>query len=107
MSGLDEVKIGVRYVHKGKLLSGMPSALEILSEVQVEYETLPGWQESLAECRKFSDLPPAAQAYVLRVEELLGVPVRWIGVGAGRLDIIDRGATHKLDRKLTRVVATK
>lgn len=31
------------------------------------------------------------QAYVRRIEELVGVPVRWIGVGPGRLDVIDRG----------------
>ena len=41
-------------------------------------------------CRKFSDLPVNARRYVLRIEELLGVPIRWIGVGAGRLDMIDR-----------------
>jgi len=28
---------------------------------------------------------------VRRIEELVGVPVRWIGVGPGRLDVIDRG----------------
>lgn len=33
----------------------------------------------------------AIQAYVRRIEELVGVPVRWIGVGPGRLDVIDRG----------------
>lgn len=36
-------------------------------------------------------LLPRSQAYVRRIEELVGVPVRWIGVGPGRLDVIDRG----------------
>lgn len=31
-----------------------------------------------------------------RIEELVGVPVRWIGVGQGRLDIIDRGEEYTL-----------
>ena len=56
--------------------------------VQVEYETLPGWQEDLAKCKKFADLPANAQQYIKRVEQLLGVPVRWVGVGAGREDVV-------------------
>jgi adenylosuccinate synthase len=33
---------------------------------------------------------------VRRIEELVGVPIRWIGVGPGRLDVIDRGAQFTL-----------
>ena len=35
--------------------------LQVLSELVVEYETVPGWKQSLAQCRNFEDLPPAAQ----------------------------------------------
>ena len=45
---------------------------------------MPGWKLSTAACRSFSDLPKEAQAYIERIEELVGVPVSWIGVGAGR-----------------------
>lgn len=31
----------------------------------------------------------ASQAYVRRVEELIGVPVRWVGNGPKRDDVID------------------
>ncbi|KAG5184211.1 adenylosuccinate synthetase [Tribonema minus] len=89
LTGLKEVKIGVGYKSDGKLLAGMPSNLRILSGVEVEYETMPGWTEDLAACKKFSDLPPNARAYVKRVEELIGVPVRWVGVGAGRQHVVD------------------
>lgn len=48
----------------------------------------------------FGALTPSAhahiQAYVRRIEELVGVPVRWIGVGTGRLDVIDRGEEYTL-----------
>ena len=101
LSWLQEIKVGVRYMYEGKELDTMPSNLQVLSKLQVEYETVPGWQKSIAQCRKFEDLPPAAQAYVCRIEELVGVPVRWIGVGPGRLDVIDRGEdfTLRLDAK--------
>lgn len=61
-------------------------------EYVVEYEELPGWKENISGARKFSDLPRNCQSYVLRVEELLGIPIRWIGVGPDREDLIDRYA---------------
>jgi len=69
----------------------MPSNLRILQDIEVEYEVLPGWKEDISGARTFEDLPENAKAYVLRVQELLGVPIRWIGVGPNRLDVIDRG----------------
>ena len=91
LTGLDEVKIGVAYKYKGQYLDTMPACLKTLSECEVQYEVLPGWTEDISKCENFEDLPPNAQRYVLRVQELLGVPVRWIGVGHGREDQIDRG----------------
>ncbi|KAE9455931.1 hypothetical protein C3L33_12143, partial [Rhododendron williamsianum] len=51
---------------------------------QVEYEVLPGWQSDISSIRKYSDLPKAAQRYVERIEELVGVPIHYIGIGPGR-----------------------
>ena len=42
--------------------------------MEVEYVTLPGWKTSTADVRQFADLPPNAQAYVKKIEELLQVP---------------------------------
>jgi len=91
LTGLEEVKIGKGYKYKGKYLSCMPASLEVLGQVEVEYETLPGWTEDISQCRTFEDLPLNCQRYILRVQELIGVPIRWIGVGPNRLDLIDRG----------------
>jgi adenylosuccinate synthase len=54
------------------------------------YELLDGWWEDISGCREFDELPPAARAYVLRVEELIGARVSAIGVGPGRHEIIQR-----------------
>ncbi|MCS0210203.1 adenylosuccinate synthetase, partial [Vibrio alginolyticus] len=40
--------------------------------------------------RKFEELPVAAQKYVLRIEELMGVPVKMVSVGPGREQMIMR-----------------
>jgi len=91
LTGLKEIKLGVAYKHEGKYLKSMPACLKSLSAAEVEYETMPGWTEDISGCKTFEDLPENAQKYVLRVQELLGVPIRWIGVGPNRLDQIDRG----------------
>jgi len=90
-TGLEQVKIGKAYKYKGKYMSYMPASLDILGKVEVEYETLPGWTEDISQCRTFEDLPLNCQRYILRVQELMGIPIRWIGVGPNRLDVIDRG----------------
>jgi len=90
LSDLPELKIATAYSYKGKPLKSFPSNLEVLSNVAVEYETMPGWKKDISQCRSFEELPQAAQAYVNRIEELLGASVKWIGVGPGREEMIER-----------------
>jgi adenylosuccinate synthase len=91
LTGIPELKIGKAYKYRGELVKSMPASLEIFSNVDVEWEVLPGWTEDISTVTKFEDLPVNCQKYVLRVQELVGVPIRWIGVGPNRLDVIDRG----------------
>ena len=91
LTGLSEVKIAKAYKHEGKYLETMPASLTVLDNVEIEYETLPGWQEDISRCRTFEELPVNCQTYILRVQELIGVPIRFIGVGPTRDDVIDRG----------------
>ena len=42
--------------------------------MKVEYLTLPGWNTNTEEVRNFKELPENAQAYVYKIQELLGVP---------------------------------
>jgi len=91
LTGFPEVKIGVAYVHDSKVLTSMPASLRVYSGVTTQYEVMPGWTEDISKVKSFDDLPANCKAYVLRLEELIGVPIRWIGVGAGREDLIERG----------------
>ncbi len=84
LSGLDELKIGVAYTHNGATLPSVPADLDVLEQVQVVYETLPGWKEDISGARSWQELPAAAQRYLARMEQLVGVPCRYIGVGPGR-----------------------
>ncbi|KXZ48552.1 hypothetical protein GPECTOR_27g723 [Gonium pectorale] len=85
LSGLDEIKIGVGYKTKdGATLRSVPADLETLESVEVVYETMPGWKSDISGVRDWKDMPAAAKAYVERLEELVGIHVKWIGVGPGR-----------------------
>jgi len=93
---LKEIKIGTTYQKKNKEsgelepMQHFPSSEQDFEGIEVQYITLPGWKKQTSGFRKFEDLPIEAQEYIKKVEELVGVYIRWIGVGQGREDIIDR-----------------
>jgi adenylosuccinate synthase len=60
-----------------------------LENCQPVYIEMEGWQEPTTGVREFDQLPPQAQAYVHKVEELVGVPVRFISVGPERAATIE------------------
>ncbi|MBK8470478.1 MAG: adenylosuccinate synthase [Candidatus Phosphoribacter sp.] len=90
LTGLDELPICVAYDVDGVRHDQMPVNQSAFHHAKPVYETMPGWWEDISGCRTFEDLPAAAQAYVLRVEELIGARVSAIGVGPGRDAIIVR-----------------
>ena len=90
LTGFDEIKIGKRYMLGNEEVHDMPASLRQYAQVTMDYETMPGWKEDISKIKQFEDLPANCQAYVLRLEELIGVPIRYIGVGPGRLDLIER-----------------
>jgi adenylosuccinate synthase len=86
LSGIPELKLGVSYTLDGKPVpfGSVPARLDDLGRCQVVYETFPGWTEDISTCTRVADLPANAQAYLARIEQVLGVRAKWIGVGAGR-----------------------
>jgi adenylosuccinate synthase len=86
---LDEIPVCVEYEVDGERTGQFPVSAR-LERAQPVYVTLPGWKTDITGVRKFEDLPRNAQAYVHRVEELIGVPVRWVSVGPRREAMIER-----------------
>ena len=90
LTGIGEIPICVAYDVDGKRFDEMPLTQTDFHHAEPIYETMPAWDEDITECRTFDDLPQKAQDYVLRLEELSGAPISYIGVGPGRDQTIVR-----------------
>jgi adenylosuccinate synthase len=60
------------------------------------YEDMPGWTESTQGIKKLDDLPPAARAYLKRIEALVQAPIDIISTGPDREETII--LKHPLER---------
>lgn len=80
----DRLKVCIAYDLNGERLMTLPASLAESIAAQPIYEELPGWKRDISHVRKFGDLPPEAQRYVRRMEEILGAPVDMISVGPER-----------------------
>ena len=93
LTGHATIPVCVAYDVDGERTEEMPLTQTGFHHAKPIYEELPGWSEDITGVREFSDLPQAAQDYVLRIEELARTRISAIGVGAGREATITR---HKL-----------
>jgi len=85
---LKTIKVCTKYQLHGKEVSELPTDMNELSACEPIYEEFPGWQTSTVGVKKFSELPEKAKKYLLRVEEMAGVPIDLISTGADRNDTI-------------------
>jgi adenylosuccinate synthase len=93
LSGLDQVNICVQYRLAGKTLDEMPLDPDDLAAVEPVYETLQGWPALFADGASAGEkahLHDAAERYVARISELVGVPLALVSVGPGRSETIVR-----------------
>jgi adenylosuccinate synthase len=92
LSGIGPLKVAVRYrSREGALLDRFPYHQSILHSAEPEYEELPGFDAEIGACREASDLPAEARAFLDYVAEFVGVPIRLVGVGPGREQIVRLG----------------
>jgi adenylosuccinate synthase len=84
-----EIPVAVGYKLDGEMIDSMPADVETIGRVEPIYEKVTGWQKRLTDVRRLADLPPAARAYVDRLQDLAGAPVRYVSVGTRRDQIIE------------------
>lgn len=88
LDGLETVKICVGYQDAEGNAVSMPFDAEGWEEVQPVYESMPGWTDSTVGVQQWDDLPAAAQAYIKRLEVLVGAPADIVSTGPDRVETI-------------------
>jgi adenylosuccinate synthase len=90
LSGLPHVKVCTAYEIDGVRREEIPLALSEFERAVPVYEQMEGWKEELSDAREFGDLPKTAQRYVRRLEEVSGVEISLVSIGADRNQTIVR-----------------
>lgn len=89
LAGLDPLRVAVRYRgHEGATFEEFPYHQSVLHHAAAEYEDLPGWQADISGCRSVEELPEAAREYLRFISEFVGVPIKLVGVGPARDEVI-------------------
>ena len=96
LAGLEEIKICIGYEMDGRPMTMLPARAEDVARCMPVYETHEGFksiseeewldmaQKSNDEKKWIDSLPATAGSFVKRIEELTGIPVECIGIGADR-----------------------
>jgi adenylosuccinate synthase len=85
---LPKIKLCVAYDHNGEVSMNYSTNSYYIKDCTPVYEEFEGnWD--LSNCHSREDLPLNAQKYLNRIEEIVGVPIKFIGTGAGRDDILE------------------
>ncbi|MEZ4412065.1 MAG: adenylosuccinate synthase [Gemmatimonadales bacterium] len=89
LDSFSEIPVGTEYRIDGERSEELPAEVERLERVEPVYEVLPGWKKSTEGARRMADLPPQARAYLDRLQDLAGAPIRYVSVGTRRDQIIE------------------
>lgn len=90
LDDFESIKIAVGYNLDGKLLKSFPADCDSLEKVTLDYVQLEGWNQSLAECKTYEQLPQKAQEYIRFIEDFVGVPVSIVSTSPDREGTIIR-----------------
>jgi adenylosuccinate synthase len=92
LGGIDPLRVAVRYRHpEGAVFDEFPYHQSILHTADADYEELPGFEADIGEARREQDLPREARDYVNFISEFVGAPIRLVGVGPGRDQVVWMG----------------
>lgn len=86
----DTVKVSTGYDVGGKQVTHVPAQLDDLAGVQPVWQEIPGWNQDTTAMRTFDELPAGAREYISVIEQQIGAPVKYVGVGPARDQLIPR-----------------
>lgn len=90
LSGFETIRVATSYRSGGTLIEHMPADLEMYPDLEMVYDELPGWEDSISSIRSYDELPANCRAYVSYLEDRLGVMASIVSVGPKREETIIR-----------------
>jgi adenylosuccinate synthase len=97
LDALPSISICTSYLLRGEKVTELPSEAIDLAECKPVYEQMPGWEQSTENVKTFAQLPDNAKKYLLRIEELAGIPIDMISTAPERMATII--LRHPFDEK--------
>jgi len=89
LASFDELRVCVAYEgDDGTRYDHVPYHQSVLHKVRPVYETLPGWRSEIDTCATVDDFPTEARDYLRFVEQAVGVPISFVGVGPDRAQTV-------------------
>ena len=85
---LEKIKLCVAYKYDGKVTNKFSSNPAYLDKCEPIYEEFEGNFEDVLESDAREDLCEQAQKYLNRIEEVVGVPIKFIGIGEDNENIL-------------------
>lgn len=85
---MDKIKLCVAYKKGNNIDMKFSCDEEYLKDIEPVYEEFEGNFGDISNIKRRKDLPENAKKYLNRIEELVGVPIKFIGTGAGRDNMI-------------------
>ena len=90
LCGLKELKICTGYHMEDTCLHDLPATIQDLSKCTPDYIALPGFDFNASEVKNYYELPENARRYVELVEHELNIPIKLIGIGAERTQVLKK-----------------
>ena len=85
---LDKIKLCVAYKHDGEVSMDFSTDQDYIDNTEAVYEEFDGNFGDISNVKSRKDLPENARQYLDRIEEVVGCPIKFIGTGAGRENMI-------------------
>ena len=82
----DELKVCVAYkdIRDGKIYKDYPTNIYMHKYLEPVYETYKGWKTDITKAKTMDELPENAKAYLNKLQELVGIPIKIVSVGPDR-----------------------
>jgi len=84
----DEIRVCTAYRTPDGTITEFPLDLDIFSQCEPIYDTLPGWKSDISQLTSFDELPENARKYVDYINKKTGVNIKMVSVGTRRRQTI-------------------